>query len=76
MRHAIERIARANNACMEATFTLMRGDGLSEYEKGELFGRYEQLLLMNIKLKEAIENASGRMRHKGQPIDRAVKINK
>ena len=74
MRHAIEQIARENNAKMEATFTRMRYDELTEYERGELFGRYEQLLIMNGKLKEAIDNAAGRLRYKSGPIDRAAKI--
>ena len=76
MRHAIEQIARENLAKMEATFTRMRYDELTEYERGELFGRYEQLLLMNIKLKEAIDNSSARIRYLGPPIDRPLKINK
>ena len=65
MRHAIEQIARENLAKMEAAFTRMRHDELTEYERGELFGRYEQLLIMNSKLNEALDNTTKSIYHQG-----------
>ena len=65
MRHAIEQIARENLAKMEATFTRMRYDELTEYERGELFGRYEQLLIMNSKLNEALDSSPKSIYHQG-----------
>ena len=67
MRHTIEQIARANTANMEATFSLMRDDSLGEYERGELFGRYEQLLIMSIRLQEALDTPKSTSITRGWP---------
>ena len=82
MRHAIEQIARRNNAEMEATFTLMRHAApsnlahptLTEYERGQLFGRYERMLSLHNKLKEALSEPPERIRYNSGPIDRAARI--
>jgi hypothetical protein len=73
MRHAIERIAARNYAEMESTFALNRQASpdnpdhptLTDYERGQLFGRYERMLTTHNKLGRVLESSPMGLLHQG-----------
>ena len=73
MRHAIEQITRGILAEMESTFTLMRHADpsnlarptLTEYERGQLFGRYERMLTLHNKLQALLDRSPKSIYHQG-----------